>query len=399
MGQHPGKVGQHARNLQYNYSVSTIQLSTFKGKLILLDFWSTWCSSCIEAFPKMQQLQNEFGNRLQVLLVNTYNGDDIKKVKPFFEKYKVRTGAAITLPYSLQQASLANYFPHKFVPHYVWIDAAGKVIAITSQLEVTKENISAILDGKQVNMHTKNDDMNFDNQQPLFVDGNGGTGIPMIYRSILTGYVEGLGTSSGTSRTTERKISRFYMLNTSLWMLLKKAYPHISEYTSNMLVVQTNNPYLHLPDADNSLDLYKYGLCYELNTPPSTFGELADYIQADIARAFRIKVNEEDRRKTCFVLQYNAIATQTAKGNNHPVAGSTFDISTQPMAAFIKKLNRHPIAAKMPVINETGLDSAPILPKDYVTMSGEMLTTFLARAGFTLKEAERDIRVAVICEY
>ena len=68
----------------YNYPASTIHLSDLKGKLVILDFWSTWCGACIEAFPKMEKLQKEFGDQLQVILVNTYEGDTIQRVKSFF---------------------------------------------------------------------------------------------------------------------------------------------------------------------------------------------------------------------------------------------------------------------------------------------------------------------------
>src|SRR6185312_10987349 len=51
----------------YNYPSSTIKLSDLKGKLVILDFWSTWCGSCIEAMPESEKLQNGFGNKIQII--------------------------------------------------------------------------------------------------------------------------------------------------------------------------------------------------------------------------------------------------------------------------------------------------------------------------------------------
>ena len=41
-----------------NHPQKTIKLSEDKDKLILLDFWNTWCSACLANFPKMEELQN-----------------------------------------------------------------------------------------------------------------------------------------------------------------------------------------------------------------------------------------------------------------------------------------------------------------------------------------------------
>src|SRR5688572_7574854 len=46
-----------------NNKTGKTRFSEFKGKLLILDFWDTYCSSCIEGFPKMVQLQKEFGDK------------------------------------------------------------------------------------------------------------------------------------------------------------------------------------------------------------------------------------------------------------------------------------------------------------------------------------------------
>src|SRR6185437_11984299 len=53
-----------------NYKYKTARLSDFKGKLLILDFWATWCSGCIRAMPKMEALEQQFNGRLQVLGVD-----------------------------------------------------------------------------------------------------------------------------------------------------------------------------------------------------------------------------------------------------------------------------------------------------------------------------------------
>jgi thiol-disulfide isomerase/thioredoxin len=50
----------------YNYPDSVIKLSDLKGKLTILDFWATWCGSCLSAFPEMHDLKK----RLETILTS-----------------------------------------------------------------------------------------------------------------------------------------------------------------------------------------------------------------------------------------------------------------------------------------------------------------------------------------
>ena len=71
----PPAIGEKLPDLAFNnllnYSKSTVNLSEFRGKLLLLDFWATWCTSCIQNFSKLEGFQKQFKGRFQVLLINT----------------------------------------------------------------------------------------------------------------------------------------------------------------------------------------------------------------------------------------------------------------------------------------------------------------------------------------
>lgn len=50
------KVPDIVLNHVINYKAGDIKLSDFKGKLVILDFWSSWCGACIALFPHMDSL-------------------------------------------------------------------------------------------------------------------------------------------------------------------------------------------------------------------------------------------------------------------------------------------------------------------------------------------------------
>src|SRR5690606_8448331 len=104
----------------------------------------------IATFPKLESLQKEFDTEIQILLVNSHDPkyDSEMKIKSTLELNRNRTGFYPSLPIPIHDIILNSYFPHRSVPHQVWISSEGRVVAITRSKDVTKKNIQAFLKGK-----------------------------------------------------------------------------------------------------------------------------------------------------------------------------------------------------------------------------------------------------------
>jgi thiol-disulfide isomerase/thioredoxin len=64
-----------------------VQMKTFTGKVILIDFWATWCAPCKKALPKLSLLQNKYDDKIQVLAISV---DDKKSsASKFLNKFKI----------------------------------------------------------------------------------------------------------------------------------------------------------------------------------------------------------------------------------------------------------------------------------------------------------------------
>ena len=64
-----------------------VKLSNFKGKVILLNFWATWCGPCRAEIPSLVELQQQYGKDLVVLGVSV--DDPIEKLKPYATEMKM----------------------------------------------------------------------------------------------------------------------------------------------------------------------------------------------------------------------------------------------------------------------------------------------------------------------
>jgi cytochrome c biogenesis protein CcmG, thiol:disulfide interchange protein DsbE len=99
----------------------TITNDSIQGKVVLLQFWATWCPYCKRDLPTLERLGQEFESQgLMVLGVNV--GESKRKVKQFLEQ-SPRWSRVILM----EDTNLAAVFDAKSFPLYVLIDRKGKL--------------------------------------------------------------------------------------------------------------------------------------------------------------------------------------------------------------------------------------------------------------------------------
>ncbi len=128
-----------------NYSTNNFQLSEFRGKVILIDFWNTYCSSCIESFPKLDSLQNIFKDDLQIILVTD---ESYKKVTTFFGNHpKLKIPNLIMITDDLK---LGKSFPSQGKPYVVWINNKGVIENFSNSTNISNQNLRYFIEGKKM---------------------------------------------------------------------------------------------------------------------------------------------------------------------------------------------------------------------------------------------------------
>ena len=102
-----------------------LNLADFEGKLILLNFWATWCAPCKEEMPSLDLLQsNENLGNLKIFPINV-GQDDSKKTLSFFEDLNIKN----LKPYFDSPITLAKKFQLRGIPTSIIINKKGEEIA------------------------------------------------------------------------------------------------------------------------------------------------------------------------------------------------------------------------------------------------------------------------------
>jgi thiol-disulfide isomerase/thioredoxin len=96
---------------------------TIKGKVVLLEFWTTWCPYCFTEAPYVEKLNKEYGDKgLLVLTINV--GESKKTVKKYLEQHPRTTRTILT-----DDTNLAAMYEAVEYPIYVVIDKDGNIAA------------------------------------------------------------------------------------------------------------------------------------------------------------------------------------------------------------------------------------------------------------------------------
>jgi len=107
---------------QYGQEVS---LSDFKGKVVYMDIWATWCGPCRSEIPSAQKLMDDFEGEDVVFLCVSVD-DDIDAWKKLIKDKKMK-GIHVNSSGNFNSI-VAKLFNSKGIPHYVLIDQDGNIV-------------------------------------------------------------------------------------------------------------------------------------------------------------------------------------------------------------------------------------------------------------------------------
>jgi uncharacterized protein (TIGR03435 family) len=143
------------------------QWSGLRNKVVVLEFWATWCPPCIDAIPHLNQLAREFRDQGVVFLAIT--DDDIDRLKPFLAKQPIN--AIIGLD---PERRNWKAFDVPSIPHTVLIGKDGSIIGATFPENITAGVLQEALASKKPALPAKEgvpSDLEWDDHSIAWQDG------------------------------------------------------------------------------------------------------------------------------------------------------------------------------------------------------------------------------------
>ncbi|MEN0110541.1 MAG: TlpA disulfide reductase family protein [Planctomycetota bacterium] len=125
----------------------TVRLADHRGKVVVLDFWATWCGPCVRAMPQIDALANEFAED-EVVVFGVNQGDPLEEIEAFLDERDLSIAHLLD-----KDSTVGDSFGCDSIPMTVVIDAEGVIQSIhtgfSSDLgETLSEDVAAVLEGE-----------------------------------------------------------------------------------------------------------------------------------------------------------------------------------------------------------------------------------------------------------
>lgn len=110
----------------YDADGNAIELSSFRGKPVIINFWATWCGFCVEEMPDFEAVFQTYGDEIHVLMVNATDG--VQETKETAAAFVGERGFTFPVYYDTDQSAVSA-FGINSMPMTFFLDAEGNFVA------------------------------------------------------------------------------------------------------------------------------------------------------------------------------------------------------------------------------------------------------------------------------
>lgn len=406
-----------------NFKKKEMAAADFKGRFVIMDFWNKSCVSCVQSFPKLNQIHQKYKDKLDLILVGT----DETGIQEMFGSFRERQKLEFAFAFSM--AMYKSFVPGG-APHIIWINDQGIVQAVSSGGDLTSSNIEAFLQGKPFEFSDRShsflakQEAAYNSMKPFLVKGNGSEEYEskFRYRSLIAEYIPGTpsrswpdtdlwrtkystGIPDGKRRIFEActGLREFYTVAFTGYMQWGYGEPIYSEFQGR-IILEMSDTSLFEADMRNGVGLYWYSLI--MPEQKATPAYVMESMQNDLKRYFGYNARIEKRKfpvlKIVATEKAGQLITKGGKREgkaDHSMFKAT-NISLNEFFRFAFAYHGYwENNGKVPVlINETGITGNVDIDIKMDDSSWEDVKRALNELGFSLVKAEKEFKVLVISD-
>ncbi len=303
-------------------------IKDYRGKVVVLEFWATYCGPCLPAMDHLADLQFKFKNDLEVINITD---EERWKVVNFLKKRP--TFLAIALD---NDKFINQLFYHQLMPHTIIIDPQGYIKAITSPEEVTEEVIYLAKSGAILAVKTKAE------FAPKSENATAMNAVQAedksFYKVAVSAYKEGI-----QSQINKKSDFEYEFINCTVPLMYQVLYQTTRPNPNDRACLEVSEQTKYLLDEKQ-----QYSLTIKL--PEQMKHRLGEIGMKHLEEIFAVKAKNENRTRKVYALTTN-------KDIVPPSNNVGMDM---PLKDFLKLLWDTKVV-DMPIINESNTTDASII--------------------------------------
>lgn len=373
-----------------------------RGKWMVLDFWEKGCTSCVQSFPRINELHEQFHDKVQFLLIAN-NSRYSSNVEQYYDRFRYKFGLSLAIAYD---SVIFEQFGIPSVPYVIIVSPDGKVYAQTNSKELTKANIQALIDDKAISLVRKRNKF----EPPVaqrevawkYWLSDEDLKSDFLYRSVLTrNSGEPL---AGDFQMSDDVVTRGVYQVTGIGLMNLYSLAYFGTYSpSGVGINYWYTPIVESKKLEMDPDEWLKGSYnYSLSVPKARAKAdcMREIIQRDLQNCFGYEAVVEIRE-----LPYWQITVDRKGRSKFKTKSSWRGIDSRPsgitgngisVQSIIWRIKEYNFDIKIPIVDETGLTDAFDIDFNADMTNFDEVRAALRKEGLIIERAQKKMVVLVI---
>jgi len=347
----------------------------FKGKVVVLEFWATWCGPCIEAVPHLNELADEFKDKGVQFIAITDEKESV--VQPFLKRKAMRAWVGLDT-----DRSMFKDYGVSGIPHTVVVGTNSVIAWVTHPTGLSATMLSNVLAGKSIGLPAPRRE-----EKRVAAEPSETRVEPPLFQVLLRpSSVEDDGSSSSSGPSGTGPAGKMYRAETKGVSLLSLAYWAYQTTESRMV---TNAA---LPEG-------KFDVL--INVPYAASERIPELLSDTLATTFGMRGRKETRDVDVYELtakEPKLEETVSTGGSSSSSGPGRMSAVNTPIRSVARSLEYQ---LKKPVLDKTGLTNRYDVQLKWKQEGREVAPEVLIEAvrnqlGLELTPAKRPVELIVL---